>query len=378
MTDRALRVAIATNGRFHVLDLARELAAIGVDVTFYSLLPDRRAERFGLDRRYCRSVFPAMAPLIAWRRLAAKVMPDRAERLHVHWLNKAIAARLEPCDVFVGMSGLILEAAQAARTRYSARIFVERGSKHIDTQAEILAAQGAEGPSANAVDRERRSYALADRIMIPAEHVRRSFDRDPAAAIKLLINPYGVDLENFPQRVAPAGRPPTVIFTGGWLRRKGVDVLVEALRATPELRFVHVGGRGDFPFPDNPRFHHVDPVDQHRLSDYYAQADAFVIASREEGLALVQVQALASGLPIVCTDQTGGRDLGYSPALRDRIIEVPVEDAPALAMAMRQAVQTARTLPPLLDIDRGKLSWRSYAERYVKHIERDLSEARRP
>ncbi|MBN8806908.1 MAG: glycosyltransferase family 4 protein [Sphingomonas sp.] len=378
MTKSRLRIAIATNGRFHVLDLARELVSLGMDVTFYSLLPNRRAEQFGLDSRFCRSVFPAMAPLIAWQRLAPKAAPGTLERWHAHSLNRAIRAKLEPCDVFIGMSGLIVEAAQTARERYGARIFVERGSKHIDVQAAILAEQDAEGPSPFAIDRERRSYAMADRIMIPAEHVRRSFDHDRASIGKLMINPYGVDLNDFPQHTAPRKGAPTVVFSGGWLRRKGVDVLVEALRLTPEIRFIHIGGRGDFPFPNDPRFEHVDPVDQHRLREFYEQADAFAIASREEGLALVQIQALASGLPLVCTDQTGGRDLAYTPALANRIIEVPVEDATALAAAMRRAIQIGRAGGMLPPADRDRLSWRAYAERYHEHIERDLTEAGRP
>ena len=43
-----LRVAIATAGRFHVLDLARELNAIGYLVDFYSYLPKAQVLRFGL------------------------------------------------------------------------------------------------------------------------------------------------------------------------------------------------------------------------------------------------------------------------------------------------------------------------------------------
>ena len=38
---RRLRIAIATAGRFHVLDLARELNALGYAVDFYSYVPNR-------------------------------------------------------------------------------------------------------------------------------------------------------------------------------------------------------------------------------------------------------------------------------------------------------------------------------------------------
>lgn len=374
MTARPLRIAIATNGRFHVLDLARELIALGQEVTFYSLLPHARAEKFGLPGSACVSVLPAMAPLLAWERLAGRIAPNLRDSLHARLLDRAIATVLRPCDVFIGMSGLIVAAAERARMRYGARIFVERGSKHINTQAEILTAHGARPPSSDQIARELQSYTIGDRIMIPAAHVAASFDRDPAAAAKLMVNPYGVDVTRFtPRPPRPTGKR-TILFVGGWLRRKGVDLLVEAVRRLDDVRLIHVGGRGDYPFPDDARFTHVDPVDQHALVDWYAHADLFVLPSREEGLALVQLQALACGLPVVCSDQTGGRDLAYSPALADRIVEVPVDNIAALTNAIA-ATLNRNAPPPLSPDDRERLSWRAYAERYLNHIRLDRAAA---
>ena len=48
-SGRGRRIAIATAGRFHVLDLARELAALGHEVRFYSMLPPSRTASFGLQ-----------------------------------------------------------------------------------------------------------------------------------------------------------------------------------------------------------------------------------------------------------------------------------------------------------------------------------------
>ena len=41
----------------------------------------------------------------------------------------------------------------------------------------------------------------------------------------------------------------------------------------------------------------------------HLQLDVFVICSIEEGLAMVQTQAMACGLPLICTTNTGGDDL---------------------------------------------------------------------
>jgi hypothetical protein len=63
-----MRIAIVTTGRFHVFDLAREMAALGHDVAFYSYVPRRRAEQFGLPRQCHRALLSWVLPLIAAQR----------------------------------------------------------------------------------------------------------------------------------------------------------------------------------------------------------------------------------------------------------------------------------------------------------------------
>jgi len=123
-------------------------------------------------------------------------------------------------------------------------------------------------------------------------------------------------------------------------------VLSAALEQLPEARLIHVGGAGDVSFPTSERFVHYDSVPQWGLGEFYAQAHVFAIASREEGLALVQLQALASGLPLVCTNRTGGADLSLPPGLASRIRVVSSGDANLLAKAIssRSRINYPRSL----------------------------------
>ena len=67
------------------------------------------------------------------------------------------------------------------------------------------------------------------------------------------------------------------------------------------------------PFPKNDsRFTHVDAVDQSKLVDYYAKAKVFVLPSRQEGLAMVQAQAIACNLPLVGSKDSGAEDLKFN------------------------------------------------------------------
>jgi glycosyltransferase involved in cell wall biosynthesis len=131
------------------------------------------------------------------------------------------------------------------------------------------------------------------------------------------------------------------------------------------VRLLHVGGVVDAPLPHGERFEHDEAVDQRRLVEFYARGHVFALASRQEGLALVQ--ALACGLPLVCTDRTGGEDLKEFLEDPSLVTVVPPDDPLALAEALRQVLDRARRSKGLRDLlgpAREKLSWREYGRRY--------------
>jgi starch synthase len=371
---RRLNIAIATAGRFYVLDLARELHALGHHVRFYSYVPRARARHFGLPDECHVSLLPLVLPAAAWGRLMPRLTPKMRERMLFQLLNRAVMMRLRPCDVFICMSGIYLEAARFAKQRYGASLWLERGSRHILSQDEILAGiPGAERPSLLAIRRELAGYTLADRVVIPSHHVAESFRRDGSGYAKLFYNPYGVDLGMFPlcAKKAPT-EPISFLFVGTWCLRKGCDVLTGAIMQVPGVRLTHVGAIADLDFPTgDDRFVHVDPVPQPELSRFYAAADVFVLASREDGFGVVLSQALASGLPVICTDLTGGPDLAHTGALAVRITVVPAGDRDALAGAIAAWCDRLRAradLPPLAATDRETLSWATYGRRYSDEL----------
>jgi len=368
-----MKIAIATGGRFHVLDLARELHALGHDVTFYSYVPMRRAEKFGLPRRCQRNLLPYVFPLLAMHGYGPRRMRPVFQRWLVKTLDWLVARRLEPCDVFIGMSGMFIRACETARTRYRARVLIERGSTHIVRQKDILDnLAGGARVSPFDIRRELASYKLADLIIIPSLHVEDSFTQLGFKKENLFRNRYGVDVEMFSSTPAPSTTDPTALFVGNWSYQKGCELWDEVLARLPDLRLIHVGARGDAPMPTTSRFTHVDPVNQWDLRSYYAQAHLCVLASRQEGLSLVLAQALSCGLPLVCSDQTGGRDL-LDLVKDENIVRVfPVDDVDALCRALRESISYAMTRKGMRAIPkevRDQLTWRAYGERYSRRIE---------
>jgi glycosyltransferase involved in cell wall biosynthesis len=282
-----------------------------------------------------------------------------------------VARALEPCDVFIGMSGLCVLSCITARCKYGARVLLERGSTHILRQKEILEKLGGGRVADFDVERELAGYNLADLIVVPSLHAEDSFLRYGFDKQKIFRNPYGVDLEMFPATAVPATREPVAIYVGAWTYQKGCDLWGRVLERIPGLRLIHVGARGDAPMPVSGNFAHVDPVNQWDLLKYYAKAHVCVQASRQEGLSLVLIQALACGLPVVCSDQTGGRDL-LQILQDDELVQVfPGDNLDALCSCIRRGMDFAlarRGMRSLPEQQRRQLTWRAYGERYSRRL----------
>jgi len=377
-----VRIAILSSGRFHACDLARELASRGHDVAFYSLVPPQRTRRFGLPPQCNRWLGPYVGPLYLLTR--ATLHSRYAGRLLLLMsvvLDRVAARRVEPCDLFIGMSQMSLRTIEAVRRRYGARAFLERGSRHILSQRAILERLPRPSGSARpipdwAVHRELAEYALADVIVVPSRHAESSFLERGVSAERLFRNPYGVDLSMFPPTAAPpVDAPPTILMVGAWSLQKGCDVLTDAWRRLPHsgTRLLHVGPLADAPLPADPGFEHRDPVDQRRLTTLYGQAHVMALASRQEGLGLVLAQALASGLHVAATEPTGAGDLQEMLEDRSAVVLAPTDDAAQFAGALDVQLGRARTcvgVRDLLGAARGRLTWEAYGRRYDAMLRR--------
>lgn len=331
--------------------------------------------RFGLPAQCNRSLFWPLAPLfLLMRKTQGSHLRNLTERVFIGSFDSLASRLIPPCDVFIGLSGISTKSARSARRIHQAQIWIERGSRHILSQKSILESlPGALQIPSHTVRREMTDYELADTIVIPSLHVEQSFLEAGVPARKLFRNPFGVDLTMFPSTAAPKDVPPTLLMVGNWSLRKGCDLLTCAWRNLPGVRLIHVGAVSDAPLPTDEGFRHFDPVPQEQLSGFYAQAHVFVLPSREEGLALVQCQALASGLRVVCSDRSGGEDLKAFTDHPERISVVHCDQLEPLIRALKQSLDAAVKefgARDYLGGAREKLSWKQYGARYAAELTR--------
>jgi glycosyltransferase involved in cell wall biosynthesis len=75
------------------------------------------------------------------------------------------------------------------------------------------------------------------------------------------------------------------------------------------------------------QYRHLGVVPRKKLGEVYSQGSVLVVPSIQEGLALVQAQAMACGLPVVATENSGAEDL-FSDGVEGFI--VPPRDPDAI------------------------------------------------
>ena len=360
-------INIAASHRFHLLDLARELQNLGHDVRFYSYVPTRRVISFGLRRESSQSLYPYMLPFLALMRLTRG--SDFALRLLNLALDYMVAWFMRPCDVYIGLGTVYKKSFESAKQKFGAITILEWGSKHIDEQLRILSEiPGMKPQNKYFTERSKQGYALADYISVASDHVRVSFEERGINHKKIIQNPYGVDLSMFGPTVLSDHDIYDVIMVGGWSYRKGCDLLTEACRKFG-YSLLHVGPLVDLEFPKDPNMRHVEPVNQKKLKEYYSKAKIFALPSREEGLAMVQPQAVACGLPVVCSAHTGGRDLKEFVTIQENIIEMSEYSVDELGRCISLALNISKKQKsPRHYGDPNTLSWKKYGDRYSKNI----------
>lgn len=366
-----MKINIAASHRFHLLDLARELESLGHEVRFYSYVPTKRALKFGLKKKSSYSLFYIMLPFLAIVKLT------RSSSWSIKMINRALDLYLslfmKPCDVYIALGIVYKSSFISAKKRFGATTILEWGSKHIVEQQRILS----EIPELKQQDyyfteRALDAYILADYIAIASNHVKQSFIEKGVDEKKMLQNPYGVDLSMFKPTMLVSENYFDVIMVGGWSYRKGCDLLIDFFQNS-NLTFLHVGSIVDLPFPTQSNMKHIDSVDQKKLINYYAQAKVFILVSREEGLAMVQPQAVACGLPIVCSKHTGGRDLNNYLEDKKWIIEMKEFSTIELEKCLNEALKLANTqigLRSYADNINESLTWEAYGKRYDENLKK--------
>lgn len=360
-----MRVSQAVFGVFHHFELAHQLRRHACLRTVYSTYPWTRLKREGLPQEHVET-FPWIhggLALLARYGLYPSPWTEHLDYWNAlafdTWLTRRMAHPEAKCDALIAISGAALKAGKLVQSR-GGKYICDRGSTHARYQWRLLQQEHDRwGVPLDIYDprdteREEVQYAQADCITVPSSFAARSFVEEGIAAEKMRVIPYGVRLDAF----HPVGEPDPesfeVLFVGQVSLRKGVTYLLQAFAKLqhPRKRLRLVG----------PVFPHMKPlfaqlpmdhveilgaISRTELVALFSSSHVMALPSLEEGMALVQGEAMACGCPILATPNTGSEDLftdgkeGFivppqdAAAIRDRLQQLA--DNPQLQKQMRSA-----------------------------------------
>ena len=199
------------------------------------------------------------------------------------------------------------------------------------------------------------------------------------ADIEVIYN--GVDLKRFHpvnrvrfrseirQRYGISDTDFVVLFMGSGFERKGIGYLIKAVESMKKAAAVMIVGRGSdkkfkTPSPRTGEGKIIFCGPQKENYKYYAAADIFVFPTMYEPFGNVHLEALASGLPVITTKQSGASEI-INDGVQGFVIREP-EDIQAIAEKMHLLINNREILEAM------SKNARSLAEEFTfeKHIGR--------
>jgi glycosyltransferase involved in cell wall biosynthesis len=205
------------------------------------------------------------------------------------------------------------------------RLFQEESKLHPD-----FAPSTNQGVVDWVLDRARDEVRLADLVLASSDYVKKSLLEVGVATERIKVLPFGVDTSQFRPAQRRSGKKLRLLFVGLISQRKGIKYLLEAMKqlGRPEIELVMVGridgieqGLASY----RSYFTHIPNLPHQEIHRVFESADAFVFPSLHEGSALVTYEALASGLPVITTENAGS-------VVRDGVegFVIPIRDITAL------------------------------------------------
>jgi glycosyltransferase involved in cell wall biosynthesis len=368
-------VTVSVWNRFHSFPLIDSLTSAGFDVL--GLGTTRSRPHCTEFHRCWSSALMTQASYLLWasRRSFTGAALNRYEKFAT---KHALEARC-----FWGWSNHHLDAFRKAKA-HRIPIILETGSTHAVWQQEIVAAEyGRHGVTFSAhydpflIERCVKEYEIADRICVPSHFVASTFHKFGVTPEKIAINPFGADIAFWNGALASQGKetgPRVFIYVAQVMLRKGIAYL---LKASQQLKQdAHelwlVGGVDPDSrslmqsVPDNVKL--LGRKNHLEIRELYKRAHVSVLPSLEEGMARSLLEAMAAGLPIIATEETGITDIMVDQ--QDGCL-VPSSDANQLAIAMQEAISN-----PELVWQRGQsaarrvapFTWEAYGKRAAEFL----------
>ena len=378
-----MKISIIVGGKFHAFNLAEQINKKKYLQQIITSYPKSYLKKYGVNKNKIYSIILKEILLKIFNKINfLNHIFDYNYLLCEYFDNKASDnINYDKVDILVGWSGFSRKCFIKAK-KFNCIKILERGSSHIKFQHKILTDEykslgiKPNVPSSQMIKKEIEEYDLADFICVPSQYVKETFIKYGIKKDKIIKIPYGVDLKEFcvVESKKRKDNKFRIISTGSISVRKGSHYLLEAFKelSLPNSELIFVGSFDpDFKkivkkYSNIKNIRFIKKQKQELLRNFYNDSDIFVICSIEEGLAMVQAQAMACGLPVICTTNTGGSEI-----IDDNIngYIIPIKDTQSLKDRIKKLYNDRRKLKQMsksaYEKANNELSWEKYGNRML-------------
>lgn len=368
-----MKIVIATSRPFHLGQLARELSQIGHEVTVYGYMPSWKIKNYNLGNSKYISFFWLLLPLsiFALQRKSISLQSSATYKL-MPFMDRLVSSFSQKCDVFIGLSGVYSKSFIDLKAKYNCKTVCDRGSAHVLTQNKLVFADVLSKTIKKYTERELNGYKKADYITVPSIFSRKSFLENGVEKDKLFINNYGVDLERFQSARNTKDENSDklkAVFVGGFNYQKGADIMSKMIINRDDINLDHIGSPGDLAFPKKENFKSIGHIPNKELGKALVNYDILLLPSRQDGFGMVILEALASGLHIITSENTGGPDVKKNLEDSQNIILMEDISEESLHKAIDfYKLNLHSKKVNLSQKDKNYFSWKSYASRYNEFL----------
>lgn len=156
----------------------------------------------------------------------------------------------------------------------------------------------------------------------------------PDSDIRVVYNGISEDF----YRIKPRPTKKQLVYIGRYETYKNVETLISAVKDLPDYQLICIGAISDsvkFALAAD-RVKFVGPVDDVQYKQILSESHALVMPSRAEGFGLPVVEAMAAGLPVVCSDLPVFHEIGGNS-----LLYVPSDDVAGYVSAVRELERNA-------------------------------------
>lgn len=166
------------------------------------------------------------------------------------------------------------------------------------------------------IDGVIKEVLLADYYFVPSNIVKESLIFCGADSKKIHMIPYGVDVNKFKfVKNKIGGENIKIVYVGQISYRKGIHHLINVIEKYNNKEIeVYIAGpytKDSTLVKQLKQYKNVTVlgfVTRDKIAELYQSSDVFIFPTLGEGFGLVVLEALSSGLPIICSNQAGGND----------------------------------------------------------------------